>query len=228
VISVFNPEGYDDRQVLHIQQLQINAAYSVMRQNDKSGDAWISQGPSLFSTASEPAGQLQMNKLSDIPPHIDTALGEDMGEEKEEIDNFDARRINNKLITDRGPAELTLIMQEIEYVLRSYNLTLTDRNKEMPVSGCTTTVTQVDLPTDSIPMRPSLSSSTGYSNMTLYVAYLFSVPTSRMRLLRLCVSSTASAKNVSTPTSRSRYPTTPNQPPTSTEPSTLSSLRHSQ
>jgi hypothetical protein len=40
VISVFNPEGYDDRQVLHIQQLQINAAYSVMRQHDKAGDAW--------------------------------------------------------------------------------------------------------------------------------------------------------------------------------------------
>jgi hypothetical protein len=30
VISAFNLEGYDDRQVLHIQQLQINAANSVM------------------------------------------------------------------------------------------------------------------------------------------------------------------------------------------------------
>jgi hypothetical protein len=129
VISAFNPEGYDDRQVLHIQQLQINAAYSVMIQSDKSGDASASQDPSLFSTASEPAGQLQMSMLSATPPPIDTDLGEDT--EEEEIDKFDKRRTGNKLTADRGPAELTLIMQEIEYVLRSYNLTLTDRGKSL-------------------------------------------------------------------------------------------------
>ena len=50
MISAFNPEGYDDRQVLHVRQLQINATYSVMRQNDKSGDAWISQDDTSAST----------------------------------------------------------------------------------------------------------------------------------------------------------------------------------
>ena len=50
MISAFNPEGYDDRQVLHVQQLQINATYSVMLQNDKSGDAWISQDNTSAST----------------------------------------------------------------------------------------------------------------------------------------------------------------------------------
>ena len=112
MISVFNPEGFDDHQVLHIQQLQINAAYSVMRQNVKSGDAWASQDPSLFATASEPAVLLQMSMLSATPPPIDTDLGEDMEEEEEEIDKFDKRRTGNKLTADSGPAELTLIMQD--------------------------------------------------------------------------------------------------------------------
>ena len=62
-------------------------------------------------------------------PPIDTDLGEDT--EEEEIDKFDKLRTGNKLTADRGPAELTLIMQEIEYVLRSYNLTLTDRGKSL-------------------------------------------------------------------------------------------------
>jgi hypothetical protein len=97
----FNLEGYDDRQVL---QLQINAAYSVMRQNEKSEDAWTSHDPFLFSTVSEPTGQLQISMLSATP------LGEDMEEEVEEIDKFDVRRKNNKLTADRGPAELAHIM----------------------------------------------------------------------------------------------------------------------
>ena len=100
MISTFNPEGYDDHQVLHLQQLQINAAYSVMRMNDKFGDARASQDPSLFSTESEPAGQLQMSMLSATPPPIDTDLGEDMEEKKEEIDNFDERCRNKKLTAD--------------------------------------------------------------------------------------------------------------------------------
>jgi hypothetical protein len=71
-----------------------------------------------------------MSMLSATPPPIDTDLGDDT-EEEEEIDKFDKRRTGNKLTADRGPAELTLIMQEIEYVLRSYNLTLTDRGKSL-------------------------------------------------------------------------------------------------
>jgi hypothetical protein len=72
-----------------------------------------------------------MSMLSATPPPIDTDLGEDMEEDQEEIDKFDKRRTGNKLTADRGPAEQTLIMQEIEYVLRSYNLTLTYRDKSL-------------------------------------------------------------------------------------------------
>ena len=51
-----------------------------------------------------------MSMLSATPPPIHTDLGEDMEEEKEEIDNFDKRRTGNKLAAGRGPAELTLIL----------------------------------------------------------------------------------------------------------------------
>ena len=47
VISAINPAGYDDRQLLTIKKLQINDAYSIMRQEEKA-DAWASEDPSLF------------------------------------------------------------------------------------------------------------------------------------------------------------------------------------
>ena len=109
MISVFNPEGYDDRQVLHIQQLQIDAAYSVMLQSPVMPGS-LKTPLSLYSTASEPARHLQMSMLSATPPPLDTDLGENMEEEKEEIDNFDKRRTRNKLTACRSPAELTLIL----------------------------------------------------------------------------------------------------------------------
>lgn len=47
VISAINPVGYDDRQLLTIKKLQINDAYSKMRQEEKA-DAWAAEDPSLF------------------------------------------------------------------------------------------------------------------------------------------------------------------------------------
>ena len=43
-----NPVGYDDRQLLTIKKLQINDAYSLMRQEEKA-DTWASEDPSLFA-----------------------------------------------------------------------------------------------------------------------------------------------------------------------------------
>jgi Zinc finger C-x8-C-x5-C-x3-H type (and similar) len=83
VISEFDPEGYDDSQVLHIQQLQINAAYSVMRQAEKTGDAWLPQDPALYPAASELGGQYQINMMSASAPTVNTDFAsEDEDEEK--------------------------------------------------------------------------------------------------------------------------------------------------
>jgi 3'-phosphoadenosine 5'-phosphosulfate (PAPS) 3'-phosphatase len=125
IISVFNPEGYDDRQVLHIQQLQINAAYSVMQQHDKAGDAWTQQDPSLYTTAEAPSGLYQMNMISATTPTVDTTLDEEEDDDVE-IDAFDQRCINYPLSGYRDSVVLGQGLREIETVLTAYNRTLVE------------------------------------------------------------------------------------------------------
>jgi hypothetical protein len=96
---------------LHIQQLQINAAYSVMRQAEKTGDVWLPQGPTPYPTATD----------TDID-------SDDEGDaELPLIDAFDASRINNPLSNNRSMSELTEGLVEIQRILHAYNNTLRDR-----------------------------------------------------------------------------------------------------
>jgi Zinc finger C-x8-C-x5-C-x3-H type (and similar) len=89
VISNFNSEAYDDSQVLHIQQLQINAAYSIMRQAEKTGDDWLPQDPSPYPAASEPGVQYQINVMSASAPIVNTDIASD-DEDDAELPLIDA------------------------------------------------------------------------------------------------------------------------------------------
>jgi hypothetical protein len=119
VISKFNPEGYDDSQVLHIQQLQINAAYSVMRQAEKTGDAWLPQDPTPYPAATEPGVHFQINMMSASEPTVNTDVASD-----DEDEAFDASRINNPLSNNRSMSELTSGLVEIAKVPSAHTDTL--------------------------------------------------------------------------------------------------------
>jgi hypothetical protein len=85
-----------------------------------------------------------MSKLSATPPPIDNDLGEDMEEEVEEIDKFDARRRNNKLTADK-PSWPSSCWRWSTFYDRTTRHSPTGANPsttEMHVSGCTTTDTQ--------------------------------------------------------------------------------------
>jgi hypothetical protein len=96
VIFKFNPEGYDDSQVLRIHQLQINDAYSVMRQAEKTGDAWLPQDPTPCPAATEPGVHFQINMMSTSAPTVNTDIASDDEDDAELplIGAFDASRIN--------------------------------------------------------------------------------------------------------------------------------------
>ena len=128
VISKFNPEGYDDSQVLHIQQLQINAAYSIMRQAEKTGEAWLPQDPTSYPAATDTGVQFQINMMSASAPTVNTDIASDDEDDAELplIDAFDASRTNNPLSNNRTIGELTEGLVEIQRVLTAYTDTLRD------------------------------------------------------------------------------------------------------
>jgi hypothetical protein len=125
VISKFNPEGYDDSQVLHIQQLQINAAYSVMRQAEKTGEAWLPQEPSPYPAALDSSGLYQINMMSASAPTVNADIASDDEDDDEAplIDAFDTSGTNIPL-SNRTERELRDGLFEIEKVLTGYNGTL--------------------------------------------------------------------------------------------------------
>lgn len=123
VMSMFNPEGFDDSQVLHIQQLQINAAYSVMRQAEKAGDSWLPQEPSSYASTAEPGGLYQINMMSASAPTVNTDEDEEEYE-KTLIVAFDASRVDNPLSNFHTAHKLAGGLIEIEKVFHTYNRTL--------------------------------------------------------------------------------------------------------
>jgi hypothetical protein len=111
---------------LHIQQLQINVAYFVMRQAEKAGDAWLPQDPSPYPAASEPGGLYQINMMSASAPTVNIDIDSEDEDEDEApmIDVFDTSRINKSLSNNRTASELCAGLAEIEKVLYLYSRTL--------------------------------------------------------------------------------------------------------
>ena len=63
MISALNPDGYDDRQIVHISALQHNAAYSLQVQQEKK-DHWASQDATMFAVTRSAPTYTTMNILS--------------------------------------------------------------------------------------------------------------------------------------------------------------------